>query len=216
MLFFRYNDGTSSQWVAIPGGVTDAVRYDVAQTLTPTQRSQARANIAVTKKNYIVNGGMQVSQENGATVVTGTVTFPVDQFSCALNMTGTVQQQQVASVTPGGSPNRIRYTVAVADTSIAAGDFYQIHTLLEGLRVADLRSGTASAKTVTLQFGVKAPAGTYSVAIRNDAFDRTYAAEYVIAAGEANTDVVKAVTIPLDTIGTWRVDNGIGCVLHGA
>ena len=60
---------------------TYAVRYDAAQTLTPAQRSQARSNIDVTKKNYIINGAMMVSQENGATLVAAP-TLPADQFYC--------------------------------------------------------------------------------------------------------------------------------------
>ena len=38
--------------------LTQAVRYDAAQTLTSAQAAQARANIWVTKKNYIINGAM--------------------------------------------------------------------------------------------------------------------------------------------------------------
>ena len=44
-----------------------AVRYDAAQGLTVNQMAQGRANIAVTKRNYIINGGMMISQENGST-----------------------------------------------------------------------------------------------------------------------------------------------------
>jgi hypothetical protein len=44
----------------------------------------------------------------------------------------------------------------------------------------------------------------------NSAANRSYVAEYVIAAGEANTDVVKRVTIPGDTSGTWLSDTGVG------
>ncbi len=42
--------------------LTQAVRYDAAQTLTGAQRSQARANIDVTKRNYIINGAAQINQ----------------------------------------------------------------------------------------------------------------------------------------------------------
>ena len=37
-----------------------SVRYDLPQGLTANQTAQARANIAVTKKNYIINGGMMI------------------------------------------------------------------------------------------------------------------------------------------------------------
>ena len=69
---------------------------------------------------------------------------------------------------------------------------------------------------VTIQFGVKAPAGTYCVALRNAATNRSYIAEYVIAAGEANTDTVKSVTVQLDTTGTWATDNTVGLYIGWA
>jgi hypothetical protein len=112
-------------------------------------------------------------------------------------------------------------TVTTADAAIAAGKFSGIFTNIEGLRAADLLFGAGSAKTVTLQFGVKAPAGTYCVAIRNAAPNRTYVTEYTVAAGEANTDVIKSVTIPGDVTGTWAADNTIGlsicfCLMAGS
>jgi hypothetical protein len=46
ILYVFYDDGNSKQWVAIAsGGINSAVRYDVAQTLTPAQQTQARTNI---------------------------------------------------------------------------------------------------------------------------------------------------------------------------
>jgi hypothetical protein len=81
---------------------------------------------------------------------------------------------------------------------------------LEGQRVADLKMGTASAKQVTLQFGMRAPAGTFCVALYNAALNRSYTSEVVISAAEANTDVRKSVTLTLDTTGTWAVDNTAG------
>ena len=197
------------KWQSLSSSTIGAVRYDAVQGLTANQQAQGRSNIGVTKKNYIVNGAMMVSQENGATAVTLANTYPVDQF--VINFTGTtgvVSAAQVASPTAGGSPNRLRITVTTPDASLGAGDLFHVSTNLEGLRVSDLKAGTAFAKTITIQFGVKAPAGTYCVTIRNGATsNRSYTAEYVIAAGEANADVVKSVTLTLDTTGTWVTDN---------
>jgi hypothetical protein len=165
---------------------------------------------AVLKKNYILNSAMMISQENGGAAVTANASFPADQFMLSFSNTGTQTAQIVASVTPGGSPNRLRITATVPDTTVAAGDVCRISTPLEGIRVADLKLGLASAKTITIQFGVKAPAGTYCVALVNGASNRSYVAEYVIAAGEANTDVVKSVTVALDTTGTWAKDTTAG------
>lgn len=170
-----------------------------------------RAVAGLAKKNYIVNGGMMVSQENGSTGGSTTAYYPVDQFALQLvNSTGVVTAAQVASPTPGGSPNRFRVTVTTADAAVAASDLYGINQRIEGARIADLKAGTASAKQITIQFGVKAPAGTYCVALRNAGAARSYIAEYTIAGGEANTDVVKSVTLTMDTAGTWVTDNTTG------
>lgn len=164
------------------------------------------------RKNYIINGAMQVSQENGTSllnIVSGPMQFPVDQFAYQTN-TGAYSVQQVAVSTPSGSPNRARATVTTADAAVGASDLAWIIQKIEGLRVADLGFGSSSAKTVTVRFGVKAPAGTYSFAIINNAVNRSYISEYVIASGEANTDVVRSITIPGDKTGTWLSNNGAG------
>ena len=199
--------GAWSAW--LPTGA--AVRYDAPQALTAAQQSQARANINVTKKNYALNGAMMISQENGATSGTANAYYPVDQFWMIFANAGTQTAQQVSSPTPGGSPNRIRITATIADASVASGDYCFLNQRIEGRRAADLRLGSALAKTVTLQFGVKAPAGTYCISLQNGSGSvRSYIAEYVIAPGEANTDVVKSVTIALDQTGIWATDNTTG------
>ena len=170
---------------------------------------------AYTKRNRFLNGAMMISQENGSTVFTGTgVYWVVDQIIGYNSSTAGWSCAQVASPTPGGSPNRIRITCTSAKPSVAAGDLVEIESKIEGLRIGDLKFGTSSAKTVTIQFGVKAPAGTYSVVLTNGASDRSYVAEYVISAGEANTDVVKSVTIPGDQTGAWAKDNTAGAQIR--
>jgi len=199
------------KWKLQSPPVTGAVRYDIAQGLTSTQKAQGRANIDVARKNYIINGAMMVSQENGTTAGNINGYWPADQFVGVITATtAVVTIAQVASRTPSGSPNRIRVAVTTADAAVAAGDSVRIQHAIEGLRVADLMAGTSSAKTITIQFGVKAPAGTYCVAIWNSAVNQSYVAEYVIAAGEANTDVIKSITLTLNTTGTWATDNTPG------
>jgi hypothetical protein len=203
------------KWLqAVTTPLSGAVRYDIAQGLTANQMAQARSNDGMMKKNYIINGGMQVSQENGATAGTANGYYPVDMFGGIFSNAGTPTLQQVAVATPGGSPNRLRVTATAAHAAVAAGDYLFIGQNPEGFRVADLRFGSAAAKTFIVQFGVKAPAGTYSMSFVNAAANRTYVAEYVIAAGEANTDVVKSVVVPGDVTGTWAVDNTAGVYIR--
>lgn len=213
-----------AEWMPVSGSASfdaGAVRFDGPQGLTSSQKAQARANIDALKKNYVANGAMMISQENGTTAGTTSGYYSADQFAYQPSTTGTMSIGQVASPTPGGSPNRIRATVTVADAVLDAADVVYVYQPIEGLRVADLKFGTVAAKTVTVQFGVKAPAGTYCVTLWNAAANRSYVAEYTIAAGEANTDVVKSVTIPGDQAGTWANNNTAGilvlwCLMAGA
>ncbi|QIP08534.1 hypothetical protein [Bradyrhizobium symbiodeficiens] len=199
--------------VAIVGVKEDLISIEEPNGFTAIQMAQARANLGVTKKNYIINGGMQVSQENGASASSASGYYPVDQWRLEFSNAGVVTAAQVASSTPGGSPHRIRLNVATADSSVASTDYAVISQRIEGNRVADLRFGNAAAKTVTVQFGVKAPAGTYCVAIRNGAPNRIIVGEYTITAGEANSDVVRSMSFAGDTTGTWAVDHTIGLEL---
>lgn len=165
------------------------------------------------KKNYIINGAMMISQENGsASITTG---YAVDQFCKIHTNDGGITVQQVAVPTPGGSSHRLRTTVTVADTAVGASQYSVIYQGIEGLRVADLMFGTTLAKGITLRFGCKGPAGIYSIVYsNNNAAPRNYVAEYTISAGEANTDVVKTVYIPGDQVGTWPKDNTTGGFIY--
>lgn len=178
----------------------DGQKWTVPSSITPAPT-----------KNYIINGAMLVSQENGGAASTVNGYFPVDQFSLAYNaITGTVQAQNVASRTPSGSPNRIRITCTVADTAMTTNKYVIIIQNLEGVHTTDLMAGLSTAKSVIFSFGVKAPAGTYCLSLRNAALNRSYVGEFTVASGEANTDVYKTIALTLDTTGTWASDNTVG------
>jgi hypothetical protein len=190
-----------------------AVRYDAAQALTAPQQAQARVNINITKKNYAINGGMQVSQENGTTTLTVSGNYAADMFATFFTA-GSYNFAQVASSTPGGSTHRHRITVVSGPGSVGSSDLFFVRTGIEGFRVSDLLAGTAQAKTITLRFGVKAPAGTYPIQFGNGANDRSYVTSFTIAGGEANTDVVKTITLQLDQSGTWTKNNTVGLYIR--
>jgi hypothetical protein len=168
-------------------------------------------------RNRLLNGAMMISQQNGTTAGTssGSNRYLVDQWigGAGGSLTGVSSGVQVAAVTPAGSPNRMRISVTTAQASMAAGDNPYFQHRIEGYEVADLLYGTATAKTMTLRLGMNFPQGTWCVAIYNGASDRAWVGEIVISAGEAHTDVVKTLTIPGDTTGTWLKTNGIGMIL---
>jgi hypothetical protein len=195
-----------STLVAIP-----AVQYDVPQNLTVNQQAQARANIGLAKKNYVINGGMTINQENaGGAAVSGSGGCPVDQFQMLQATTTAVH----ASNQQGGSPTasgswRLSVAITTADAAMTSNKYIGIWHKLEGQRVADLRYGTALAKTITLSFVVNTTlAGIYCVALRNPA-GRTYVQEYNVLL--ANVDQLVTLTFPGDvTAPAWPTDNTEG------
>lgn len=206
---------TAAPNVAIVGVKEDLLSIEEPNTFTSTQMAQARANLGVTKKNYLVNGGMQISQENGTTAGSSNIYYPVDQWYIQHTLSGgTYSCAQVASPTPGGSSHRIRVTVTAAQGTVGSSVCF-LQQKIEGLRVADLKFGTANAKTVTLQLGVRAPvAGTYACLLQNNATDTTLSGSFSIGAGEVNTDVVKSMTFAGATSGTWAQDNTNGMYVY--
>ncbi len=196
--------------------LTDADSAVIA-TYDPVEGGDDAGAAAATAsmRNRIINAGMQVSQERGSATISCTTgnTYIMDGWVAVLSATpgGTAVFGQVFSITPGGSPTRLRLSVSVADGTIAAGNFYAIAQQIEGLRIADARFGSASARHLLLRFGVRSSvAGTAGVFVRNSAGNRAWLGTITIAPSEVGTDVVKTLTIPGDTSGTWLTTSGIG------
>lgn len=159
------------------------------------------------KRNRIINGDMRVDQRNaGASVTLSTTTqYPVDRFATYKGTSGATVTAQRSSTAPTGFTNSIIFTASTGATP-AAGDINGFWQNIEGLNVADLGWGTASAQTVTLSFWARSSViGTYSVSLNNGASNRFYVATYSINA--ANTWEYKTINITGDTSGTWATDN---------
>jgi hypothetical protein len=184
----------------LPPSQQSTAAYIAAQFADPLSQTAAA-------KNYIINPGMRVSQENGTSSGTGTGYYAAEQFALFHSQDGILTTAQVASATPGGSTHRLRTTVTSPDATLGATQFAQFLTKLEGLSVADLKFGTSGAKQVVVRFGWKSPAGTYAVRLSNAAEDRCFVREFTISGGEANTDTLQTVTVPGDTSGTWVATN---------
>ena len=172
-------------------------------------------------RNRIVNGAMQISQENGDTALSTTSGYCADQWMHSISVSpGVMTFQRVQVPTPNGSENRVRMTVGTAKPSPGTFDSAYFVTIIEGVRVADFGWGTAQARQAVLRFGFKAPAGNWGVSIQNGG-GRSYLAEIVITAGQANTDTVQTFVVPGDVAGTWATDTSSGlrvyiCLVKGS
>jgi len=162
-------------------------------------------------RNRIINGGMVFNQRNaGASVTANDGIYTLDRwyYNAWQNGKGTIQRSTTA---PAGFINSLLFTSSSAYT-VGAGETFDIQQRIEGLNVADLAWGSASAATVTLSFWVRSSlTGTFGGALQNSAQNRSYVFSYTINA--ANTWEQKSITIAGDTSGTWLTTNGIGILL---
>ena len=168
-----------------------------------------------TLRNRIINGAMQLSREHDTNNVDVTENDDdtLDNWLAVLGTApgGTLRVAQLQLATPGGSNYRMRCTAQVADTDIAAGNYYVIAQRIEGYEIADAEFGTSRAKQVLLRFGVRSSvAGTFGVSICNNGLNRSWVSTFAISASEVGTDVLRTFIIPATTAGTWEKTTGIG------
>jgi len=161
-------------------------------------------------KNRLINGAMEIDQRNAGASVSNpaaTETYVLDRWSIYGASASKFTGQQSTTV-PSNYKNSFLLTSSAATTP-GAGDTYGFRQKIEGLNVADLGFGSATAQTVTLSFWVRSSiTGTYAVSILNSALNRSYVGTYTISA--ANTWEQKSITIAGDTSGTWLTTNGTG------
>ena len=166
-------------------------------------------------KNRIINGAMVIDQRNaGASVTLGSGgAYTLDRWRFYSGQASKLSvQQNAGSVTPpAGFINYLGLT-SLSAYSVLSTDSFTLQQKIEGLNVADLAWGTASAATVTLSFWVRSSlTGAFGGAIYNSAQTRSYPFSYTI--NSANTWEQKSVTIAGDTSGTWLTTNGTGIEL---
>lgn len=167
-------------------------------------------------KNRIINGAMVIDQRNaGASVaITTSDNYTLDRWQgqSSVNSRYTIQQNAASVTPPAGFTNYLGAT-SVSSGAPGSTDSYLISQFIEGLNVADLGWGTASAATVTLSFWVRSSlTGSFGGTITNSAGNRSYPFGYTISS--ANTWEQKTITIAGDTSGTWLTTNGIGLRLR--
>ena len=162
-------------------------------------------------KNRIINGAMMIDQRNaGASVTPANGDYTLDRWKAGASAASKFSvQQNSGSVTPPAGFINYLGCVSLSAYSVGAAESFFVRQVVEGLNIADLAWGTASAATVTLSFWVRSSlTGIFGGSLKNNAADRSYPFTYTISS--ANTWEQKTVTIAGDTSGTWLTTSGAG------
>jgi len=153
---------------------------------------------ALSNRNLIINGAMQVAQRgtSAATLGTSGQTFRADRFQVEQgSVTANNGTIEVATDAPIGFEYSTKITAGSSVTFNSTG-FAALNYRIEGQDVKQLASGTSSPKSATLSFYVKSSVtGTYSLNITkyDGSTERFYVKTYTI--NSANTWEYKTVTV---------------------
>jgi hypothetical protein len=216
----NYNTGQPVNYL---GSLYVALSTVVAGPWNVTQWSPvATTNLIVPSLEYSysgmqTNGGMDISQFNGNTVVnltSGSGSFIVDGWMSgftAATSGATFTSNQVANPN-WGLNNALQLKCGVAATNSGTMDWAGVLTSIEGYRMARLDWGFSNASPITISFWINCTVtGTFCVDVRNGAGNRNYLSNVVYTA--AGVWQYCQVTVPGDTIGTWALTNATGMTI---
>ena len=159
---------------------------------------------ALSNRNLLANGAMQVRQRPDVTGITITQ-YVLDRFQFIINSMGAFSISR-STEAPAGFSNSLKIDCTTADASPASGDYMLIGQKIEGQNLQHLDFGSASAKKLTYSFWVRSPkTGTHILEFYQDGNARQVSATYTVST--ANTWEHKQVTIDGDTASALANDN---------
>ena len=165
---------------------------------------------ALSNRNVLINGGMQVNQRGNSTGVTAEGYHGPDRFQ--FSESGRDQFQvsiSQASDGPDGYSNSYKVQATTAESAIDASEYVLVRQVVEAQNLQHLKYGTSSAQQLTASFWVKSSiAATFGVFMYQYDGGRIIGSTYTI--NSANTWEYKTVTFAGDTGGTINDDNGNG------
>jgi hypothetical protein len=160
--------------------------------------------------NMIIGGNFDFWQRGTSFTAVANNAYTADrwQYTKVGAMVGNITRStDVPTVAQSGFASQfsLLYTITTVDSSIAAGEVSLLNYKIEGSNYALIHGG----QSARLQFWVKSSVtGTYGVALRNNAVNRSYVT--TIAINAANTWERKTIDFTTDTAGTWLLDNSTG------
>ena len=166
---------------------------------------------ALSNRNLIINGAMQVAQR-GTSWTTSGGQYTVDRWRSYDNV-GSLFTIETSNDAPSGFKSSVKIT-SNGSHSTASSDLGSFYQKLENQDTYLLSWGASSAKGVIVSFWVKSSlTGTFAIVLQNSNQDYGCPIDYTITS--ANTWEYKTIVVPAPTSGTWNndSDNGVGIQL---
>jgi len=166
---------------------------------------------ALSNRNLIINGAMQVAQRGTSTTSLG---YLVDRFQTqGSNLDELVVTASQSTTAPSGFSNSLKINIDTAESAIASDELFRVRQKIEAQNLQHLQYGSSGANSITLSFWVRANVtGTYAVSLFNQDGYRVTGSTYAI--NSADTWEYKEITFSGDTSGTINNDNGIGLEIN--
>ena len=163
---------------------------------------------ALTNRNLLYNGAMQVAQRSAS--VTGITTsgyYTADRFRATVETLGTwTQTVENDAPTGSGFTKSLKMLCTTADAAPAGVDRLFLSQIIEGQDLQRVAKGTASAQQLTLSFWVKTNVtGTYIAELFDLDNTRQVSAAYTVSSSA--TWEKKVITFPADTTGAFDNDS---------
>ena len=171
---------------------------------------------ALSNRNLIINGSMQVAQRGTSATVgpngTGEGYTVVDRIRNSLNgsFVSTFTQSTDA---PSGFGNSAKIEITTADNSLGSTEFWHFRYGFEGQDLQSIGKGTSDAKSFTLSFWVKSnKTGVYTTEFEDSNNARLNSMSYTI--NSSNVWEYKSLTFNPDTTGAFTNDNNLSLRLN--
>jgi len=166
---------------------------------------------ALSNRNMIINGAMQVAQRGTSfTGLGASVTYTLDRWRFADSANPPARYTQTQSTdAPDGFSNSLKMEVTTADTSVDADELQNVDYFIEAQDLQQLAYGSSSAKDITVSFWVKcSTAQTFALRVQHENGGGGYTKSYTITS--PNTWEYKTLTFSGNTTTSLANDNGRG------
>jgi|9_EtaG_2_1085328.scaffolds.fasta_scaffold01940_7 hypothetical protein len=164
---------------------------------------------ALSNRNLLINGGMQVAQRGNTTDHTSGGVYAPDRFKFNVGSLGTWDiSKSTESPANQGFSNSLKLD-CTATASVSSGSFMLLQQILEGQDVQQLKFGTANAESITFSFWIKSSkTGLVTVEIQHkNTSGNFFLRSSTFTIDSANTWEKKIITIVGNTAQDINNDN---------